>query len=279
MSWIPYPIKERIKITEMFSFFKLHCYIGYEFKGATHDFWECLYVIDGEICVTADERVYNLSKGNIIFHKPLELHKFQITDENSAIVLIFSFSAEGPLCEFFHNKVFSLNQAQINTITELMNYMQSYANLDLNSQYIDMCSPAFEKANFCSQNINIYLCQLMLSLANNNNVLSVLKSYDSRIFTKAVNYMSENVYESLSVSDISSHLNLSASSLKRIFKLYAGMGVHKYFLKLKIKVATQLLSEGYSVTYVADKLNFSSQGYFTSTFKRETGSLPSTIKT
>jgi AraC-like DNA-binding protein len=55
------------------------------------------------------------------------------------------------------------------------------------------------------------------------------------------------------------------------------MSVHKYFLTLKIKTATVLLKGGMSVSEVSDTLGFSSQGYFSATYKRETGNNPSQI--
>ena len=77
------------------------------------------------------------------------------------------------------------------------------------------------------------------------------------------------------MEEIAAAVHLSVSALKRIFKKYAGMGVHKYFLKLKLKTAIELLENGDSVTEIAKKLNFSSQAYFTNVFKRETGESPS----
>ena len=58
---------------------------------------KCLYILDGELCVSADERIYNMSQGELIFHKPLEFHKFIVNNPKGATVLTFSFSAGGPL--------------------------------------------------------------------------------------------------------------------------------------------------------------------------------------
>ena len=91
------PIIEQIHITSMHSLFKIHYECGFEFPGETHDFWECLYILDGELCVSADERIYNMSQGELIFHKPLEFHKFIVNNPKGATVLTFSFSAGGPL--------------------------------------------------------------------------------------------------------------------------------------------------------------------------------------
>ena len=52
----------------------------------------------------------NLNANDIIFHKPMELHKFSITE--NATLLIFSYSLTGRLNEYLANKVFSLTDEQ-----------------------------------------------------------------------------------------------------------------------------------------------------------------------
>ena len=73
----PYKINQLINITEMYSFFERQFGKDYSFPGESHNFWECMYVEDGSVCVSGDERVYSLKSGEIIFHKPMEFHKFQ----------------------------------------------------------------------------------------------------------------------------------------------------------------------------------------------------------
>ena len=74
-----YQIKEPLVIDAFYSFFKLHYNNDYRFDGELHDFWECVYVIDGSIRASGDNRVYDLVKGDIIFHKPMEMHKFSVS--------------------------------------------------------------------------------------------------------------------------------------------------------------------------------------------------------
>ena len=89
--------------------------------------------------------------------------------------------------------------------------------------------------------------------------------------------MNTRVAENILVNELAESLNISVSSLKRLFDKYAGMSVHKYFLSLKIKTATLMLKGGMAVNEVSDVLGFSSQGYFSATYKRETGNNPSQI--
>ena len=103
MKFKPFKIEEILKITEFYSMFECNRPGGYNFSGETHDFWECVYVIDGNVCVTADDRVYNMKTGDFIFHKPLELHKLYVDKEKFAKLFIFSFSLSGILSSFFEN--------------------------------------------------------------------------------------------------------------------------------------------------------------------------------
>lgn len=272
MQLTAYPIKERIKITQINTFFKLPCVDNYEFSGESHNFWEMMYVIRGSLCVSADERVYNLSPGQIIFHQPLELHKFYVTEKGGAEILVMSYLAEGRLRDFFREKVFLLNGEQQQILSDLVSYAESHA-CDTERIY-DRYLPAFQTEDLYSQKVSLSVQQLMLSLAENSNITPLPDGEDSAVFTKAVQYMNDRIYENCSVEEIASGLHVSVSALKRIFKKYAGLGVHKYFLKLKLKTAIELLGSGHSVTSVAGQLGFSSQGYFTNVFKREFGDAP-----
>lgn len=273
MNWKPYSVNEMIKITQMFSFFKYSYDGSYKYAGESHNFWECVYILNGSICVSADERIYNLSDGEIIFHKPNEFHKFHITGNREATLLIFSFSAEGELCDYFKNQVFSLNGEQIKILQSLISYAEKFVLPDDTSY--KMYLRAFENDKTYSQKVINYIYDFMLSLFQNSMPLAAYKSDSAIIFEKSVNYMREHIFENISVEEIAKHTNTSISGIKRIFSKYTGIGVHKYFLNMKIKKATTLLKQGVSVTAVSEMLSFSSQGYFTKAFKRENGELPS----
>lgn len=278
MIWQARPIKEQIRITEMYSLFETHYKCGYVFPGETHNFWECLYVQKGEVCVSADERVYNLTSGEIIFHKPLELHKFIVNSAAGADLLIFSFAAEGDLTGYLRDKVFRLSQAQIVMVNGLLSYIHARTQTVDGRMELHYYLAPFESSTCYSQMVAAYLCQLMLSLSEEGNVSSVSSSPDAIVFRKAISYLNHNLHRQPTVREIAKYCNVSEAGLKRVFDKYADIGVHKYLLKLKIKAATELLHDGQSVSEVADKLGFNSQSYFSKAFKRETGTSPSDLK-
>lgn len=277
MSWTSYPVEEQIRIIEFFSLFCPHYDKGYYFSGETHDFWECVYIIKGEVCVSGDERVYNLSDGEIIFHKPMELHKFVVNSDDGCDLLIFSFSAVGPLTLFLRDKVFRLSVSQKDLMQTFLSYLYSHQrNASVAEYKYFTLSP--EDFSEYSQMFATYLCQLMLSLYEQGTVSTASQAQDALTFRKAINYLNRNIHRQPTVLEIARYCSVSEASIKRIFDKYADIGVHKYLLKLKIKTAAELLRDGLSVSQVADELGFTSQSYFSKAFKRETGHSPSDLK-
>lgn len=275
MVWIAHPVTRQIQLTAFYSLFEVHYEKGYEFPGESHNFWECLYVADGEVCVSGDERVYNLTRGSIIFHKPLELHKFIVTGEKGADLFIFSFTAEGPLTAWLGEKVFALTESQQKLLQDL--YAFARQNSENADSYRHRYLGSFVRLPAFSQTAASYLELLMLSLAEAGAVSSASSDPDAVLFSRAVNFLNSNIHRQPSVPEIARFCGVSESGLKRIFDKYAGISVHKYLLKLKIKTAIQLLRGGETVSRTAEVLGFNSQSYFSRAFRRETGISPSQV--
>ena len=288
MVWVAHPITQQIKLTDIYSLFEVHYEKGYEFPGESHNFWECLYVAEGEVCVSGDERVYNLTRGAIIFHKPLELHKFIVTGADGADLFIFSFAAEGPLTAWLREKVFALTDSQQKLLLDLFHFTRRKAenapgrnaerpfgwNPDCYRRYLE----PFDRLPAYSQTVASYLELLMLSLAEAGAVSSASSAPDAILFSRAVNFLNSNIHRQPSLPEVARFCGISEAGLKRLFDKYAGIGVHKYLLKLKIKTAAQLLQSGETVSRTADVLGFNSQSYFSRAFKRETGMSPSQVR-
>ena len=302
MVWVAHPVKPQIQLPAFYSLFEVHYDRGYEFPGESHNFWECLYVKEGEVCVSGDERVYDLGRGSIIFHKPLELHKFIVTGERGADLFIFSFSAEGPLTGWLSEKVFALTQFQQELLWKLYAFARQSAGTGGAARaggntgtggaaragggvrtsgkaggYYRYLEP-FDRLPAYSQTVASFLELFMLSLAETGSVSSVSSDPEAILFSRAVNYLNSNIHRQPSVPETARFCGVSESGLKRLFDKYAGISVHKYLLKLKIKAAVQLLESGQTVSRTAQELGFNTQSYFSRAFKRETGLSPSQVQ-
>ena len=280
MAWNSYEIKEQVKIDRLYSLFKRHYKKGHQFAGEMHDFWEVVYVVDGEVIISADENVHNFKSGDIIFHKPLELHKFNVVGEDGATLLIFSFTLSGVLCKRMERRAYHLDKYGRSIIKSFLNFLEQerekYPQAEEDITYSDFHS-IYSHDDIFLQTVSLYISSIILSVAGGESTLPKTKTHETELFKTALIIMNERLAEQLSVNELASGLNISVSSLKRLFEKYAGMSVHKYFLTLKIKTATLMLKGGMSVNEVSDALGFSSQGYFSATYKRETGNNPSQI--
>ena len=274
--WHSYKVYEKIRITEMYSLFEAEYESGFSFAGESHDFWECVYVISGSLRVSSNRRIYEMTAGNLIFHKPLEIHKFDVTSTSTTSLLIFSFSMKSDISDFFKNKMFLLDSTQKSYINDFTDYLRR-ENSEINSHNKNYIS-LFEQSDSYSQIVVSYIYRIFLSLCERNIASVISESPDAAVFSQAVKFMNGHLEEELSVNDIACYCSVSISLLKRTFLKYSGMGVHKYFLKMKINTAASLLENGNSVSETAEMLGFSSQPYFSYVFKRETGISPSVYR-
>lgn len=274
MNYHKYYINHGIEILCMYSMFEQYFENGYSFPGELHDFWECVYVIDGGINVSGDERVYKLGAEDIIFHKPMEFHKFYVDNPRGARLFVCSFNAKGELVQKLEKSVFHLSEEQKKVMKRLITYMRGYADTEIVGRQNSYLKE-FEKNAVYSQMVYTYITQIFLMLCDNGKAAERYNDFEADIFGSAVECMSNNIGENFSVEEIASMCHTSPTGLKRIFNKFAGVGVHKYFLLMKMNKGTEFLKNGNSVAQTADMLGFADSGYFSKVYKREMGISPS----
>lgn len=234
------------------------------FSGESHNFWEAVFVSEGEITAIADEQIYKLKQGMLLFHKPMEFHRLIADGKISSHLKIISFTAEGELMRNFENRCFNLSLSEQDAFSEITDYFIkakfAYGNSPNNFDYI---------SNTAVTLLEGFLLKLKEKKGNTPKHIS----YNEDIYYKIVKTMKNNCDKSLSVNDIARLLNMSASNVKRVFALYSDIGIAKYFLNLRIRRSKELLQEGLSPYEVAEKLSFK-PNYFYTVFKREVGTTP-----
>lgn len=278
MEWKSFEVKQLFRIDKMYSLFIREDKQGFNFKGETHNFWECVYVDAGEICATSGESIFEMHSGEMVLHRPLELHNFFVKSK-SARIYIFSFSVEG---EFEENlgQVYTLQNSEKDILRKLFEFTDTscakYEDLKEITGFIHRLK-LFEKSPIYSNVVCTYLTELFLSLMQSKTLVRSSDLLEAKFFKAAVDYMNAHIEENPSVEKIAKRVGVSTSGLKRVFGRYANMGVHKYFLTMKMKTATELLKQGASVAETTERLGFSSQGNFSAIYKRETGKNPSKV--
>lgn len=244
------------------------------FKGEMHDFWELIYIESGELTVAEDDRVYDMKAGQIVFHKPMEFHRFWCAHGKTTNVIIISFSCQDEMIQQLGDGIFELDSIlhqELIRITDTIKQhfevtsMQIYQRSENNSVQEMLAYLSFQS----------FLLHILENADNRQN-----QSYNASAinYRKIVSTLNEHVCEDLSVEDIASLCCLGVSNLKKTFSMYAGCGVMHYFNNLKILKAKELLKQDLSIAEVSERLSFSSANYFSLVFKKFTGKLPTQFR-
>lgn len=253
----------------------------FDFPGEMHDFWEMVYVINGSATITENSKVYFLSGGNVIFHKPMEFHKLYIQNEMSKI-LIISFKYDGNIIDNLGDGLFKFTQTQHEMLMDM--YNQIYSTFSVSQGDI---SPK-ESNDTTERELNelILFAKFNHFLLTMAKELSPIKSKDSHTklssgiesYKQIVKLLNEHIYENLTVEDIALMSHMGRSNIQKLFHTYCGCGVMQQFNRMKITKSISMMKDGLNLNEISEKLSFSSPNYFSAVFKRETGTMPSTYK-
>lgn len=98
-----------------------------------------------------------------------------------------------------------------------------------------------------------------------------------RLIQAAISFIEAHYSEeSLSVSEIAKAVNVSEGHLSRLFKKSTGLSIGSYITHYRIRAAARLLRDpGNKVYEVAQMVGYSDVSYFSSLFRKLTGTLPS----
>lgn len=272
--YLPHEVKRPMVITEFFSAFEHKCSNDYFFAGEIHDFWEILILIDGELRIMQDDKVYLLSKNQIIFHKPRVFHSVQSENDSNPLYFVVSFNVFGDFMDRFENKVIKLSEEQMKDVYTIVNMLRN-EGLDGNVFKITKFLKIMGDKPILFQKFTSHIELFLIGLSESNMLEpKLINNEETKLYKKAINTLEQKICSSISVSELAKECSVSTAHLKRVFNKYAGIGIHEYFLQLKILYAKKLLSNGMSVTEVAEKMCFSSQNYFSVVFKRKVGISP-----
>lgn len=240
----------------------------FNFSGESHDFWELVYVIDGVAGFMADSNIYELNRGDIIFHKPFEFHRIWSLGNCGISYMVISFDASGENILKLRDAVFHVcqcEQALIESLIKQISENSGNTKDELRCYGTDEIS--FSRFVFT---LDLLITECFDRFSEGKEIESV----NSSVFNNAVRYMKRDLSRNPSNAELAKQLNVSTSTLKRVFNKYAKLGVHEYLLQLKISEAKKLLRSGCTVCEISETLGFSNQNYFSTVFKRCTGVSP-----
>lgn len=241
-----------------------------------HNDWELLYVDSGEInCIIEGKSIY-LKQGDVMFHKPNEIHSTVCNGKKSASIFNVHFITNSDTMEYFDGKSLTVPPKAADTLKKLIDECNAtYRVSEIPMQMRDNAPIGGEQMSrilleeFLILIIRGFECPEKYKHINGNQVCIVPK------MEEICDYLRSNIYGKITLNDLVERFHFSKSFLCEQFKKSNGLSPISYYLDLKLTEAKRLLREDdISITEISERLSFESPEYFSRYFKKRVGHTP-----
>ena len=252
----------------------------------SHDFWELVYAHKGDIICYADGKEEILKEGEVLFHKPNEVHSLTADGKRAPNVFIISFECKSQAIGFFEDKKLRLGKDLLRCIFAIIDESKSTFDLPYSDPQLKkmklLQTPALGGLQVIKNHLEILLISLMRQEAKKTRADALFLPQDrfnERVSDLVIAYMKDHIREDMTIEDICRDLHYSKSYIFKQFKKTTNCSVMSYFIKLKIEKAKELLREtNMHIGEISAYLSFDNPNYFSKIFKKATGYTPTTYR-
>lgn len=240
----------------------------------THNALEIYFTLTDLPDVLLNDTVSSVTAGSLIVIPPHCIH--QLFNKKLTV---------------YERYIISINSQWISHVLDHSTFITNYST--------KIVAPAI--INLSKKQVGELTALLNANLSNNKDIsitklarffdlLAVLESYITKGLSKEapvsisksqetvnaiIAYINNHITESVSIEEIAHEFHLNKDYMARLFKSHTHATIGHYMSLQKAGLAQSLLSEGYTVTEVQEKLGFTSYAYFFKFFKKMTGISPS----
>lgn len=207
---------------------------------------------------------------------PAIIHSMKFGTKEEVAVVIAEYAKE------LKDGMVSVQQCQLafmETLTELLKLMRSY-QLDATEVFGENFEPYEEIHKFHS--IDEFVLNLQDICNKIRRMIRQERNDTTKTMTeKAKQYIEEHYSDSaLSVEDLCTYLNVSATYFSTMFKKAVGMSFVSYLTQVRLDHAVELLNNTEDKSYIiAEKVGYTEPNYFSYVFKKKYGISPSKYRT
>lgn len=283
MAYIKIPLENIINIEKIVTLFSMRLECGFCFEGESHDFWELIFVLDGEIEIRCADGRRQMRRGDIFFHQPGAFHAVECRCSRGAEIFITSFECRSAAMDFFVQRKMKLGDSIHGLVDEILTEKRACFLPNVSPLEYSPGAPVGSQ-----QMLRCYLETLLIRIMRQAEseerceriFFTSSEELIDRLAADIVEHLRERVEENVTLDELGEKFHFSKSHICHIFKARMGCGIKKYFLGLKLERAKELLAEGKAtVTEISDRLAFVSPQHFTRTFRRSTGMTPTAYRT
>ena len=259
---------------------------NFQDKLEEHSAWEMIYADKGHCTIIADDESFTLEQGEMYFHKPFEKHMLKIDKNDYPNIIVSSFQCSSPAMHFFENKKIAVS-LQIKQYVATMIHEASLTFERSSHVRISGSTQKTHKPLWAGEQTVLLRFELMLIELIRENALHedqkkqfVSKELaDDPLCTEIIDFLEDNIYGELDMSELCERVNFSASYLSRYFTKVCGNSINRYYNMMKIEEAKRLIRQTHmSFFEISEKLMLTNSHYFSTLFKKHVGMTPTQYK-
>jgi len=231
---------------------------------------ELIFIIGGKGYIIVQHKRHQFREGALLYIAPNVLYSIVPDSEDPYSCLTVHFSYVNVKVNSYKWGITNKTELlPLDSVKTLQNYYQ------INNIFNKLIENWIEKMPGYELITKTLFYQLLFEIFQNiekNN-----QNYSTSLKVKTIiEYMRHNINTKLTLADLSELVQLSPAYLSSIFKEITGYSVIKFFNKIKIDKAKELIIEGdKKVKEIAQILGFTDEFYFSRIFKQIEGISPS----
>lgn len=231
-----------------------------------HNFFEIFYLLSGKCRFLLKDSVYSLSKGDLVFITPGELHHSLYYPDSTCEIVTIYFKRE------------QLTSTNLSDPHSFMGCIPALYQEDFHQLLFKMLSEDSQIDEYSEAFLGCYLSELLLILMRHSVMdekePDMLNSKDADILL-ATKYIYKNFKSPLTLEEVSGIASLSPTYFSKKFKQITGMGFKEYLNYVRLKHAqAALLTTSNTITDIALEYGFNDSNYFKDIFKKVYGKSP-----
>ena len=228
-----------------------------------HKEGEIYFNLSGDVSFEVEDRRYPISRGSVIITRPYEYHHCIPHSNEPHEHFWISFSTEGTediLKLFFDREkgkdnLILLNEMQVSELCTVLNSLLS------------------KNSNTLQRRVDFLQIFRILSSGKLGSYMENLEELLPDLAC-AIRYMDDHLTEEFDIRILSSHCNVSVSTLERHFKEAFHMTPFALLRKKRLIASMEYLRNGESVTEAALKSGFSDYSNYIQLFRKQFGITP-----
>lgn len=271
-----YRVNKVITVKNLITIEYLDVSSSFLYPEETHDFYELAYIDSGKIDCHTNENVITLSQGELFLIPPQTRHFYSAAKNSAASIFIICFSSNSDILTVLESKLSPDKTAKM-IIADILNESKKAFSFPFKGRLEPIDSPAFGAQQLVENNIEkllIYLVRGVIEQSDDIKFVMNSLEFKNNLVNDIISLLKANIHSRITLDSISQQTFYSKTFLNNIFKKNTGSSIMKYYMRLKIQRAKELLRENASPSAVSVQLKFESPTYFTKVFKKHTGMTP-----